>query len=114
MKVFLANENLKKIKLDISGAYDVKVPYLGYCLIYLSFPSVDITPISVLVLVVPDTGYSRIFPVNVGTSVISYEQRCKYTTYATSLTKISAHRVKACTRRPIISYDLMRPRDSYV
>lgn len=59
--------SLTDFALDISGSNDVKVPYIGYCLLDISVPSLQDTTITVPVLITPDTVYSSTVPVLVGT-----------------------------------------------
>jgi hypothetical protein len=66
--------SLKDFALDISGANDVKVPYIGYCLLDISVPSLQCSTIIVPVLIVPDTDYSFTVPVIVGTNIIRHFQ----------------------------------------
>ena len=64
--------SLEDFALDISGANDSKVPYLGYILLDISVPSLESASISVPVLIVPDTTYSVSVPLIVGTNVIRH------------------------------------------
>ena len=63
---------LSDFALEITGANDSSVPYLGYSLINISIPEVELQQLTVPVLIVPSTKYSAAVPVVVGINVINY------------------------------------------
>lgn len=63
---------LSDFSLDITGANGSKVPYLGYSVLDISFPSFKSNTISVPILIVPDTDYSLTVPFIVGTNILNY------------------------------------------
>ncbi|XP_053375743.1 uncharacterized protein LOC123535477 isoform X2 [Mercenaria mercenaria] len=62
---------LSDFSLDITGANGSKVHYVGYSVLDISIPDVDLSPFSVPVLIVPDTRYSSV-PMIVGTNVVTH------------------------------------------
>lgn len=63
---------LSDFSLDISGANGAKVPYIGYSILDITIPNVDLSSFSVPVLIVPDTKYSTSVPMIVGTNVLTH------------------------------------------
>jgi len=61
---------LQEFELDIEGAGGHKLPYLGYIEVELAVPTLNIEPISCLILVTPDTNYSQTVPVILGTNIL--------------------------------------------
>ena len=62
---------LSDFSLDISSANGSKVPYLGYSLLDISFPSISSQSFSVPILIVPDTDFSCSVPFIIGTNVLN-------------------------------------------
>ena len=65
-------DSLTDFSLDISSANGSSVPYTGYVVVDIGMPTVDLDPVSVPVLIVPDTKYSASVPVIVGTNVLNF------------------------------------------
>lgn len=63
---------LADFSLDITGANGSKLPYLGYSVLDVSFPSFTSNNVSVPILIVPDTEYSQTVPLIVGTNILNF------------------------------------------
>ena len=64
--------SLSDFQLDIRGAGDSSIHYTGYVILDICIPSVDLPPVSVPVLIVPDTRYSASVPLILGTNVLHH------------------------------------------
>lgn len=59
----------------VKGANDSTIPYLGYAVLDISVPCLSSESVSVPVLIVPDTSYTEMIPLIIGTNVTSYFKR---------------------------------------
>lgn len=64
--------SLTDFQLDIRGASDSSIHYLGYVVLDICIPSVDLPSVSVPVLIVPVTRYSASVPLILGTNVLQH------------------------------------------
>ena len=64
--------SLTDFSLDVSSANGSSVPYMGYVVVDIGIPTVDLDPVSVPVLIVQDTKYSSTVPVIIGTNVLNF------------------------------------------
>ncbi|XP_060552007.1 uncharacterized protein LOC132713429 [Ruditapes philippinarum] len=62
---------LSDFMLDISSANGSKVPYLGYSVLDITFPSLSSQSFSAPILIVPDTEYSSRVPLIIGTNILN-------------------------------------------
>jgi len=60
----------KNFKLDVTGAGDQTLPYMGYIEVDVSVPEIGLESVTCILLVVPDTQYTETVPVILGTNVL--------------------------------------------
>ena len=77
--------DLSDFSLDVTGANGSKIPYLGYSVLEIVVPNIDLPAFSVPLLIVPDTSYSLSVPFIVGTNILNHIRSVRSTGIPTAL-----------------------------